>query len=386
MALFNPTRRDALTLVGRAGAAALAATALPSVAARAAGPAARLTAGFVYIGPRKDWGWNESFARAAGALRGVPGARVIHAGYLPESTNYADGVDDAETRAYTAALEGLIADGAGIVVSTSFDHDPFLLAAAKKHPDVLFRQATALGKPDFPANVGSQNALINQGHYVNGVAAGLCTETNQIGFAAGMPFSPVLLNINSFMLGVRQTNPDATVRVIFTGGWEDAVHDSAAVNELVDAGCDVIGSHLDAPRVAIETAEHRGVKVCGHAFDQNPLAPRGYITGADYHWTGMFQGFLEAREAGRPLPNWLTGGYDKDFVRSSPFGAGANPEAIAAATTAMQAMHANDAIFVGPIRDNTGKVVVPAGTTLDPYADELQRTDWLIEGVIGSLT
>ncbi len=386
MALFDQTRRDALTLLSRAGAAALAATALPSAVARAAGPAARLTAGFIYIGPRLDWGWNESFARAAGALRGVPGVRVVHAGYLPESTDYAGGADDAETRAYAAALDGLVAEGAGLVVSTSFDHDPFLLAAAQKHPEVLFRQATALGKPDFPSNLGSQNALINQGHYVNGVAAGLCTVTNQIGFAAGMPFSPVLLNINSFMLGVRQTNPDATVRVIFTGGWEDAVHDSAAVNELVDAGCDVIGSHLDAPRVAIETAEHRGVKVCGHAFDQNPLAPNGYITGADYHWTGMFQGFVEAMEAGRPLPNFLTGGYDQDFVRSSPFGAGANAEAIAAATTAMQAMHGNDAIFVGPIRDNTGKVVVPAGTTLEPYADELQRTDWLIEGVIGSVS
>jgi simple sugar transport system substrate-binding protein len=385
MALFDPTRRDALTLMGRAGAAALAATALPSAAARAAGPAPRLTAGFVYIGPQKDWGWNESFLRAAGALRGVPGVRVVHAGYLPESTDYADGGDDAETRAYAAALDGLVAEGAGLVVSTSFDHDPFLLAAARKHPQVLFRQATALGKADFPANVGSQNALINQGHYVNGVAAGLCTTTNQIGFVAGMGFSPVLLNINSFMLGIRQTNPDATLRVIFTGGWEDAVHDAAAVNALVDAGCDVIGSHLDAPRIAIETAEHRGVKVCGHAFDQNALAPMGYITGADYHWTPMFRGFTEAVMGGRPLPNFLTGGYDKDYVRSSPFGAGANAEAIAAATVAMAAMRENAAIFVGPIRDNTGKVVVPAGTTLTPYADELQRTDWLIEGVIGAI-
>ena len=376
------TRRSVLARTASLSAAALAATTLPSAATLAA----RLTAGFVYIGPRKDWGWNESFARAAGALRGVPGVRVLHAGYLPESTDYAGGADDAETRAYTAALEGLVADGAGLVVSTSFDHDPFLLAMAGKHPDVLFRQATALAQPDFPANVGSQNALISQGHYVNGVAAGLCTETDQIGFVAGMAFAPVLLNINAFMLGIRQTNPNAALRVIFTGGWEDAVHDAAAVNELVDAGCDVIGSHLDAPRVAIETAEHRGVRVCGHAFDQNALAPKGYITGADYHWTGMFHGFTDAVMGGRPLPNFLTGGYDKDYVRSSPFGAGANPEAIAAATTAMAAMRDNAAIFVGPIRDNTGREVVPAGTTLTPYSDDLQRTDWLIEGVIGQVT
>jgi basic membrane protein A and related proteins len=86
------------------------------------------------------------------------------------------------------------------------------------------------------------------------------------------------------------------------------------------------------------------------------------------------------------LPNFVTGGYDKDYVRSSPFGAGATPEAINAAKTAMQAMRRNDAIFVGPIMDNTGKQAVPAGTTYGPYADELMQTNYLIEGVIGSIT
>ena len=146
-------------------------------------------------------------------------------------------------------MEDLIADGgAGLIVSTSFDEDPFLLAMAKKYPDVVFRQASALANGANPRNVGSQYALINQGHYVNGVAAGLCTTTNKLGFVAGMPFGTVLLNVNSFLLGSRQTNPVATVKVIFTGGWEDDTHDAAATNALVDAGCDVITCHLDAPR------------------------------------------------------------------------------------------------------------------------------------------
>ncbi|MGH6792084.1 MAG: BMP family ABC transporter substrate-binding protein, partial [Methyloceanibacter sp.] len=251
---------------------------------------------------------------------------------------------------------------------------------------VVFRQASALANSANPRNVGSQNALINQGHYVNGVAAGLCTTTNKLGFVAGLPFGAVLLNVNSFLIGSRQTNPDATVRVIFTGGWEDAVHDAAAANELVDAGCDVITCHLDAPRVVIETAEARGVKTCGHAFDQAPLAPKGYITGADYNWTEMFETFIETLQKGGTLPNFITGGYDKDYVRSSPFGAGATPQAINAAKTAMQAMKNEDAIFVGPIKDNAGKVVVPAGTTYGPYAEELLQTNYLIEGVIGSIT
>jgi basic membrane protein A len=383
MSGFDPNRRKALKRIALLGAAGLVPGILPVRSARAAD----LTVGFVYIGPRLDWGWNQSHALAAAALKGVPNVRVFQADYLPESTDYSSGKETPETRAYTNAMEGLIADhGAGLIVSTSFDYDPFLLAMATKCPDVVFRQATALANGANPRNVGSQNGLINQGHYVNGVAAGLSTTTNKLGFVAGKPFGTVLLNVNSFLLGSRQTNPDATVQVIFTGEWEDAAHDAAATNALVDAGCDVIGCHLDAPRVVLKTAEGRGVKTCGHAFDQAPLAPKGYITGADYNWTEMFETFIETLQRGGTLPNFVTGGYDKNYVRSSPFGAGATPEAINAAKTAMQAMKNEDAIFIGPIMDNTGKRVVPPGTTYGPYADELQQTNYLIEGVIGSIT
>jgi simple sugar transport system substrate-binding protein len=48
-------------------------------------------------------------------------------------------------------------------------------------------------------------------------------------------------------------------------------------------------------------------------------------------------------------------------------------------------MKNNDAIFVGPIRDNAGKQVVSAGTSFGPYADQLQQMNYLIDGVIGSI-
>ncbi|WP_428031906.1 BMP family ABC transporter substrate-binding protein [Ancylobacter sp.] len=374
-----PTRRHLLKGLALAGASLAPVPLLPG-AARAQG----FTTGFVAIGPWLDWGWNQSFATAAQALR-ASGVNALEAGYLPESTDYDSGRDDAQTRAYAQALDALVAEGARLVFSTSFGHDPFLVAAAQRHPEVMFRQASALAIDATPANLGSQNALINQGHYVNGVAAGLCTATDTLGFVAGLPFAPVLLNVNSFLLGARSTNPKASVRVLFTGGWEDEVHDAAATDALIDAGCDVIACHLDAPQVAIATAEKRGVKTCGHAFDQNPLAPKGYITGADYHWAGLFEGFAQAVARGQALPKFAVGGYDTGLVRSSPFGAGATPEARSAALQAMDRMKRGAPIFVGPIKDNKGTRVVPAGTTYGPYADALQRTDYLIEGVVGSL-
>lgn len=362
-------------------AAALASPLANGRAARAAG----FTVGFVYIGPRLDWGWNQSHAVAAVELARLPGVRLVEAPYLPESTDYGSGRDDAETRAYARALNGLIGAGADIVFSTAFDNDPFLRTAAQRYAGIPFRQASLLTLKERPGRLGSQNALIHEGHYVNGVAAGLSTRTNRLGFVAGLPLGAVLLNVNAFLLGARRTNPQARVHVTFTGGWEDATRDAAATNALIDAGCDVVTCHLDAPAPVIATAESRGVRSCGHAFDQAPLAPRGYITGADYHWTAMFRGFVETCRGGGALPDFVTGGYDKDYVRSSPFGAGASPEAIAAATRAIAAMKEGQPIFTGPLDDNRGRRVLAAGTTLGATAEALQRTDYLLDGVVGSL-
>jgi len=349
--------------------------------------AADLTVGVVYIGHRNDFGWNQSHALAADALRAVPNVRVVEAGYLPESTDYTKMSANPQTRAYADAMERMItAHGAQLIISTAFGTDAVSSTMEKKYPDVQFRHSTALGSDDSPKNAGSENVLINQGHYVNGVAAGLCTTSNKLGFVAGETDAPVLLNINSFMLGIRQTNPDATVHAAFTREWTSPTRETRVTNALVDAGCDVITCHVDAPKVIIQTAEDRGVKTCGHAFNQTSLAPKGYITGAEYKWISVFEKFAEMLQKGETLPKFVIGGYDKNYALSSPFGTGANPKAINAAQAAILAMKNNDAIFVGPIKDNTGKLMVPAGTTYGPYASELQKTNYLIEGVIGSIT
>ena len=103
-----------------------------------------------------------------------------------------------------------------VLLSTSFDDDPFLMAVAKQHPDVVFRQASLLAHPDYPKNVGSQNALINQGHYVNGVAAGLCTKSTS---SASLPAFRSAASCSTSTCSSRAAaGPTlaATVQVIFT--------------------------------------------------------------------------------------------------------------------------------------------------------------------------
>ena len=112
-------------------------------------------------------------------------------------------------------------------------------------------------------------------------------------------------NINSFLLGARKVNPKATVQVIFTDAWSLPVREAEAANALVDAGCDVITCHVDGPKVVIGTAENRGAKSCGHNASQAPLAPKGFITGAEYKWETIYKGYAVSLAKFHPIvPIW----------------------------------------------------------------------------------
>src|ERR1700693_2754371 len=213
-----------------------------------AAAAESLTLGIVYVGPRDDFGWNQAHAVAAKALKSLPGINVVEEENVPE------------TDACAKAMESMVnLDGANIILGTSFGYfDPFMIDLSKKYAKVQFRHAAPLWTPALPANLGSYFGYLNQAHYVDGVAAGLSTKSNKIGFVAAKPISIVLSNNNSFMRGAKSTNPNAVVQVIFTGDWSLPVREAEAVNALIDAGCDIITCHVDGPKVVVETGEKRG--------------------------------------------------------------------------------------------------------------------------------
>jgi basic membrane protein A len=337
--------------------------------------AADLTVGVVYVGARDDFGWNQAHAVAIKALKEVPGVKVVEEENVPE------------TDAVSKSMESMInLDGAGLILATSFGYyKPFVVDLAKKYPDVQFRHAAPLWNKDTdPKNAGSYFGYLNQGHFVDGVAAGLATKSNKIGFVAAKPIASVLSNINSVLLGARSVNPNAKVQVIFTGDWSMPVREAESANALVDAGCDVITCHVDGPKVVIETGEKRGVKTCGHNANQAPLAPKGFITGAEYKWETIYKSYAGDIKAGKTPPNFLAGGYEVDYVRNSPFGAGCTPEGQKAALAAIEDLKKGKPIYVGPLKDNKGKVVIDKTYgNLDPFLDKM---DYLLDGVVGSIT
>ena len=335
------------------------------------------TAGFIYVGPKGDYGYNQAHAQGAAIVAAMPGVKVREEENVPET-------EDVQK-----TMESMIElDGASVVFPTSFGYfDPHILKVAQKYPKVTFLHCGGLyqeGK--HPANVGSYFGYIDEAQYVAGIVAGMTTKTNKLGFIAAKPIPQVLRNVNSFTLGARSVNPKATTSVVFTGDWSLPVKEAEATNSLVDQGVDVLTMHVDSPKVIVETAEKRGVFVSGYHADQAALAPKGYLTGALWNWGKVYSDYVKWIQSGQTYPHLLRGGFKEGFIKMSPYGPAVSEAARAKAEEAKAKLTAGTlVIYTGPIKDNGGTVVVPAGTSLTQTDISLEKMNYLVEGVVGKI-
>jgi simple sugar transport system substrate-binding protein len=332
--------------------------------------------GFIYVGPKDDYGYNQAHAEGAAAVKAMAGVTVI------EEENVAETQDVQQT------MESMIGfDGAALIFPTSFGYfDPHILTVAPKYPDVRFQHAGGLWSADkHPANIGSYFGYIGMGQYLNGIAAGHATKTRKIGFVAAKPIPQVLLNINSFLLGARAVDPSITCQVIFTGEWSMAVKEAEATNALADAGCDVVTCHVDGPKVVIETAAARGCYICGYHADQSVLAPDLYLTGAEWNWARVYTGMVQTTLDGGTIPNFVRGGLADGFIKMSPLGP-ANSDAARAQFSATEAeiLKGGFAVIKGPLKDNTGAVIAAEGQMFGETDVALESMGYLVDGVLGS--
>ncbi len=350
--------------------------------AAASGATGEVVVGFIYVGPKDDFGYNQAHAEGAQAMAAVPGIKIIEEASVPE------------TSAVLETMRSMIEiDGAQVLFPTSFGYfDPYILELAAEFPEVQFFHAGGLYQEGVhPDNVGSYFGYIDEAQYVSGVVAGHMSKTGQLGFVAAKPIPQVLRNINSFTLGAKSINPAVTTQVIFTGDWALPVKEAEATNSMVDQGIDVITCHVDSPKVVMETAEKRGVFSVGYHANQGPLAPNGYLTGAEWDWSSIYTSLGEQFVAGKTLmagdiPHLLRGGLADNFCKLSPYGEAVTPEAQADADAAQDKLIKGElVIYEGELSDNQGKAILSAGEKYEQQALELETMDWLIDGVKGSI-
>ncbi|HVC62157.1 MAG TPA: hypothetical protein VND19_17565 [Acetobacteraceae bacterium] len=96
----------------------------------------------------------------------------------------------------------------------------------------------------------------------------------------------------------------------------------------------------------------------------------------------MFTGDMKT---GKTLPNFVRGGLREDFVRMSPYG-----PALSAAgrknvdTVKAEILKGGFSVFKGPMKDNKGNLVIPAGKAYLETDIALESMSYLVEGVNGA--
>jgi len=208
-----------------------------------------LIIGALYGGPITDAGYNQAMHDSVMEIKkNIPCVQIIEAENVPDEAGA------------TTTMENMIAQGARMIIATAFNHQNPAYELSKKYPDVVFEHAGGwMMGPNFANFFGKPPDT----WYLMGVAAGLMTKTNKLGFVAAFPLGWTLTFINAFTLGAQSVNPDVQTIVAFTFSWGDSAKEADATNSLINQGCDVITMHVDSPATVIGTAESRGVYSIG---------------------------------------------------------------------------------------------------------------------------
>ncbi len=334
----------------------------------------KIVVGALYVGPKTDYGWNQAHAEGVAALKKL-GIKVVEEERVPETIQVAK------------SMESMInIDGANLIFATSFGYWDQMLKTAAKFPKAQFLHAApSVWKEGMPVNAGSYNGYIDEAQYISGIVAAHASKSGKLGFVGAKPYPASLRNINSFTLGARTVNPKATTQVIFTGDWVLPVKEAESVNSLADQGVDVVTCHVDSPKVVVETAEKRGIHSCGYHMNQSVLAPKGYLTGAEWNWEKLYTDYVNWMREGKTWPHLVRGGLKEGIVRNSAYGAAVSEKARKQGDEAKaKFVGGSFVIYKGPIKDNTGKTVIAAGKSYGQRDVWLESMDWLAEGVIGS--
>jgi basic membrane protein A and related proteins len=331
--------------------------------------------GFIYVGSRDDYGYNQAHAQGAAALKKLAGIKVVEEEKVPE------------TNAVEKTMESMInLDGATLIFPTSFGYySPHVIRTATKYPKLRLEHCGGLWTDKDPKNAGSYFGYIDEAQHVSGIVAGYTTKTGKLGFVAAKPIPQVLRNINAFTMGAKLANPNVALQVIFTGDWSMPVKEAEATNSLIDQGADVITCHVDGPKTVVENASRRGAMVCGYHVNQATLAPKAYLTGAEWDWESLYPRFVKMFTAGEVIPNFYRGGLKEGLVKVSPYGSMVGEAARKHADDIKAKLSAGSyVIFKGPVIDNKGKTVIAPGVARGQTDPELEKMDYLVSGVVGA--
>jgi len=322
--------------------------------------------GFVYVGPVGDLGWSYEHDQGRKEMEKYFKGKV--------KTTYVENV--AEGADAERVITQLVKAGNKVIFTTSFGFMNATVKAAKRFPNVVFEHATGYKRAK---NLGTYVLRTYEGHYISGVAAGLLTKTNTIGYIGAFPIPEVIRDIDATYMGAKSVNPNIKLKIVWANTWYDPGKETDAANALMDQGADVLIQHTDSPAPLI-AAQKRGARAIGQASDQSKFAPQAHIFSVRDHWAPFYIKTVQQVMDGTWKSQDFWGGFHDNMLQLASINPNLPKDVRAKIDETMAAIKSGKLKpFTGPIKDNTGKIVVPAGHSLTDQ--ELARVNWYVQGI-----
>jgi basic membrane protein A len=329
--------------------------------------------GFVHITDPSDMGYTYNHNLGTEKMQRELGLRddqIINKFNTPE---------DAECE---AALRELVEQGCHIIFATSFGFEDYVMTVAAEFPDVEFCHASGYqcALSDMP-NTHNYFGKIYQARYLSGIAAGLKTENNQLGYVNAFPFAECIQGFTGFYLGAKSVNPDVKMKVMNTWSWNDPQKEAQAAKSLIELGCDVLGQHCDSTAPAT-AAEAEGVYHVGYNSDMIDAAPHATLTSAIWDWSRYLELAVTNYVEGKAIPKDWGEGLKEGAVDISRLNEALIADGTAEAIEEARAkiLSGDWDVFTGPLVNADGEVVVAEG---DTYIEPASSPAWehILEGI-----
>ncbi|MBR6638335.1 MAG: BMP family ABC transporter substrate-binding protein, partial [Lachnospiraceae bacterium] len=138
--------------------------------------------GLIITGSKTDAGWNGVHYQGVSYACDKLDAKLIVKENVPENAELC-----------AQAIRELVADGAGMIILSSYAYPEMVKDVIESYPEVAFYGSSAEYYAD---NMTSYFGRMYQARYLAGIIAGMTTENNKIGYVAAMPNIEVNRGIN----------------------------------------------------------------------------------------------------------------------------------------------------------------------------------------------
>lgn len=352
------------------GNAAPAASSAPAAAAPA--PANEpLKIAFVYVGPVGDAGWPHAHDDGRKEVEAKFGDKV--------KTSFVESVPESAADA-ERVFRDLATQGNKVIFGTSFGFMESMLKVAKEFPDVKFEHATGFKTAD---NLGQYDVRTYEGAYLAGVVAGKMSKSGKLGVVGSVPIPEVIRNIDSFTLGARSVNPKATTRVVWVNKWFDPGKEREAATTLIGQGVDVLMQNTDSAAV-VQTAQEKGVYAIGWDSDMTKFGEKAHLAASINKWGVYYTKVIGDVLENKWKPETVWWGLKEGAIDLGAYNAVVPEDVKTLVETRKKGIIDGSApIWKGPLKDNTGKEVLP----VDKVADDgfLHGIKFYVEGVEGKI-